>query len=496
MSLLLIISELSKHIGFIIEAGIEALPQSLLQIAAIVYYKEANYVSIISIFLSMFSVMTKSLIFSQGIDFKTYIWTWLCIVVDFFGIFFILTWVFYTNDTLLKPQFLNSFSIIGQIWFYKCIISVAPIVFLTTLWYIITYWPWIINDIWTHSGTKCSKFGWSVFVTISGAVFVTIAMGVGFIAIEIFCFGFLALLMHAFFTKRWRDRHQKSINDKLSNIIRFVSNASIWNGNNDRILRILAINQNKTIFTFTGDSNGVVQNWIDKIDKEKGVNALRQVTYSDIRNNCGNESAIRDAKIFPRLWQDLKDSTPNKQEYHDCIKCFPGLSWVEKIDNCTAIIGYYIFYIIFPVFTFCKVLQAILPYVILGYLLYYQELFNVDLFQLAMLFTCIGLQFVLLVLGVMVCRTHWFLWHIYPGRNMLKLNASVEDRSMEMIIECHRTWTWDPIIGKYLSELYGDDVSQLIMFYCKNIELVTFRSDVDAQDGNGSEETEKLIITV
>ena len=35
--------------------------------------KEANYISIASIFLSMFSVMTKSLVFSQGIDIKTYI---------------------------------------------------------------------------------------------------------------------------------------------------------------------------------------------------------------------------------------------------------------------------------------------------------------------------------------------------------------------------------------------------------------------------------------
>ena len=58
------IRKLSKHIGFIIEAGIEALPQSLLQITAIVYFGEANYVSIASIFLSMFSVMTKSLVFS------------------------------------------------------------------------------------------------------------------------------------------------------------------------------------------------------------------------------------------------------------------------------------------------------------------------------------------------------------------------------------------------------------------------------------------------
>ena len=69
--------KLDKHIGFILEAGIEAFPQSLLQIIAIVYFQEANYVSIISILISMFSVMSKSLILSQGVEKYTFVWTWL-----------------------------------------------------------------------------------------------------------------------------------------------------------------------------------------------------------------------------------------------------------------------------------------------------------------------------------------------------------------------------------------------------------------------------------
>jgi len=96
-SVLWIRSKLNRHLGFLLEAIIEAFPQSMLQIVAIVYYQEANYISIISILLSMFSVMTKSLILSQGIDKWTFIWTWLCAVTDFFGIFFILTWAFYSN---------------------------------------------------------------------------------------------------------------------------------------------------------------------------------------------------------------------------------------------------------------------------------------------------------------------------------------------------------------------------------------------------------------
>ena len=123
-----------------IEAAIEAFPQSLLQIIAIVYYQEANYVSIISISLSMFSFMSKSLVLSQGINKSTFIWTWLCIVTDFFGIFFTLTWVFYSNDNI-HGDFLGYFNIIGEIWFWKFSISVLfPVAVPTVIFFGFVYW--------------------------------------------------------------------------------------------------------------------------------------------------------------------------------------------------------------------------------------------------------------------------------------------------------------------------------------------------------------------
>ena len=135
--------KMDKHLGFVIEAAIEALPQSLLQIIAIVYYQEANYISIISIFLSMFSVTSKSLVLSQGMDKVTFIWTWLCIVTDFFGIFFTLSWVFYSNDNI-DGDFLGYFNIFGEIWFWKFSVSVlfpvaVPTVFFFGFGYCFTF---------------------------------------------------------------------------------------------------------------------------------------------------------------------------------------------------------------------------------------------------------------------------------------------------------------------------------------------------------------------
>ena len=53
-----------KHMGFILEAMVEAFPQAILQMTAIVYFNEPNVISIISIMISMLSVASKSFVLS------------------------------------------------------------------------------------------------------------------------------------------------------------------------------------------------------------------------------------------------------------------------------------------------------------------------------------------------------------------------------------------------------------------------------------------------
>eukprot|EP01083_Nonionella_stella_P070603 189006_1 len=468
----------SKHIGFIIEAGIEALPQSLLQIIAIVYYKEAHYVSIVSIFLSMFSVMTKSLIFSQGIDIKTYIWTWFCIVTDFFGIFFTLTWVFYTDETIFKPQFLNHFSVIGQIWFYKVMISVAPFVIVAGLSFSIYHLPGILHDVWRDHRAEsfCNKCGWTAFAIGGGGLLVIIATSVAFIAIEILCFAFLAGLLFAFGTSRWASNRKKTTNDKINAMIKFVSKPSICNCNGDRMLRMLAVNVfiNEFIKSYSWTTpNSETGEYITKVDEEHGLEGLKQITYGDIRNNCGDESYSRDAKLFPGIWFEIKESRPSQADYRDCL-CGRGghHSWRQRFEDIVFVVGYWSFFIYFPVFVFCKGLQAVFPYIILGYLLYYGQFMNVHLFQLVMLITYIGLQFVWLGLGIMVCRIHWWLWHIYPGRNWLPLKEDVSvQKFIGPIDEWYEGKTRIPIIRKYVFNVFGLDIGHIIMDYYQNIKL-------------------------
>ena len=59
-----------------------AFPQAILQLIAIVIYKEANIISIISILLSMLSVASKSFVFSVAfaLNLKQLLFNWLCAI--------------------------------------------------------------------------------------------------------------------------------------------------------------------------------------------------------------------------------------------------------------------------------------------------------------------------------------------------------------------------------------------------------------------------------
>ena len=63
------------------------------------------------------------------------------------------------------------------------------------------------------------------------------------------------------------------------------------------------------------------------------------------------------------------------------------------------------------------------------------------------------------------------LMNIQPGRSWIVLKQDTNKQVlMKSINDWYITRTWIPIIRKYLYDLYGEDVAQIIMFYYDNIE--------------------------
>lgn len=88
----------------------------------------------------MFSVMTKSLMLSQGVEAWTFLWTWLCVVTDFFAIFFTLTWVFYSNP-LIFGYFGGYSNIFGFVWFCKLTLTtLLPVALAMIIFFGCGYW--------------------------------------------------------------------------------------------------------------------------------------------------------------------------------------------------------------------------------------------------------------------------------------------------------------------------------------------------------------------
>ena len=62
-----------KHMGFILEAMVEAIPQSIIQLIAIVYYQDTEIINVVSICISLLSVATKTMVCDTCIMFLCFV---------------------------------------------------------------------------------------------------------------------------------------------------------------------------------------------------------------------------------------------------------------------------------------------------------------------------------------------------------------------------------------------------------------------------------------
>eukprot|EP01084_Bolivina_argentea_P075538 136934_1 len=175
-------AKLSKHIGFLMEAIMEAFPQSILQMIAIMYYNEFSIISIISIIVSMISVSSKSLIFSAltSINIKTMIFSWIYVVCDFFAIFFVLSFIFYSGDYINE----NSIDILRTIWLYKMYIMTIPTCFICSIPVFLWGVEQIRYEMWDMNSYCCEIIVSIIFVLPLW----TLGMLLGTMMLEILCY--------------------------------------------------------------------------------------------------------------------------------------------------------------------------------------------------------------------------------------------------------------------------------------------------------------------
>eukprot|EP01084_Bolivina_argentea_P255195 429150_1 len=279
----------TKHCGFCIQALCESFPEAILQIVAIIYYQHTNYIYVISLLLSIFSVILKSLIFSRGTEKYTLIWTWLCVITDYFGVFFIITWLFYHHD-YIQQGFLGYFDIIFvDIWFYKCAITVllpatlVIVVFFGVIYWLVSCLNFLTVEHITDESTlfkTCLVICWMIltpFIIAFTIIFVFVAC----IIPEIICFSIPAFVIYDGSTSRVDNGYYSIIAEQnISLILHFL----ISGKHRNRGLRILAINYG--FHKVDAKRCSKLCQFIDTSIRENGYKQLRIIKRCDIRNEC------------------------------------------------------------------------------------------------------------------------------------------------------------------------------------------------------------------
>ena len=249
-------------------------------------------------------------------------------------------------------------------------------------------------------------------------------------------------------------------NATLSAILDFISEGS------DKKLRIISINAviDKCIFQL--ETQAIISDYINEVRFKKGYEGLKAITYSDLRNNGDNP---RVASLFGDVYYQISTTWIEIKD-----KACGGRDCAEQTLNFFLFIAFsaFIFWFI-PVLLLSKLLQIAYPWIIVGYLAYHRLLFSdeIDLFQLVMLAIYIGLQLMVIFLGIHVMRIHWWLWHIEPGCSYTWWSGITNSALKNKMNGWYEQVCWYPQAEKIVLRVMGHDIGSIVMEYCKSFKL-------------------------
>jgi len=119
--------KLMSHMGFLIEALIEAIPQSILQMVFLIMYSDhVSTINLVSIFMSMIVVASKGTILSYSIYRSAAIFNFLCFSLDIFGIFCVVSWLFCTSPDIPSGHYnyeMYGYGMWKASYYYFCILQ-------------------------------------------------------------------------------------------------------------------------------------------------------------------------------------------------------------------------------------------------------------------------------------------------------------------------------------------------------------------------------------
>lgn len=282
---------------------------------------------------------------------------------------------------------------------------------------------------------------------------------------EVFNYSILALFVFTIFTRRVAHHGNDNVVTNVNNMMDFVKN-----GKRDKIIRIIALN--KSLNTISIKQNMRIKKavklceYVDGILEDGEYEKLNQITFSDLRMHCNEPDH---ANPFVDIWKDIKKELKTRKRILKRENLVFDILW--RFGQLSLYIC--VVFIFGPIFLLSKLIQISYPWIIIGYLFAEGLLFQdqVDTFQIVMLGIYIGLQLVLLFLGIYIGRKQYMLWHVEPGNTWAHWRNI---QTVEILTEAQTFYDeccWYPQVNKIVLSRFGGDIGNIIMDYCKNFKL-------------------------
>ena len=448
--------------------------------AAIVIYEEANVIAIISILISMLSVASKSFVFSiaTALTLKQLFFNWLSAVTDFFGLFFVVSWVFYEpNDENLK----DAFALFKTVWLYRIYFCTAPLVGATSVLCYVGFTSEQMpsnryrygSDRYTPMQLCCAR----VVAILGMAIMWAAGVIASSLSLEIMTWCWPCGTLWYLGTRRFPQNKVES--EFYFTVIGWIKAArkhridsrykgcTSYTKYQDKMMRLSSFHH----IVFDSDKVYLGDNNLLKYLTSQMETQYMNVTMKDIRMNAYEQRYADFLKVFWGLYggiftdvkreflQDRKNGTMSRSGY--CQKLF----YTIMFGIITFFLG--------PIYLFARILTLFYPIWIVLYLYFMYDIniwktTEIDLFQVVMISIYLGLCGIIWILFILNLEEQYLMHHIVPSNYSLSgygINDQLVDTLLKNITNHYFGIVVVPIRRAIVIDHFGPDLGPIILGY-------------------------------
>ena len=403
----------------------------------------------------------------------------LCAVSDFFGIFFIVSWVFYQPQ---DPELQNAFNVIQNVWLYKLYIFEVPIILIPTLIFYIVYVLAVSAEDWNNA--NCCK---RILIAIAGYIGFSFVFGAaniaGILILEITNWTWIAFTFLALGTSRFPNWRKASLEFYFT-VIGWINSAkkhrigSRYKGytsftkQQDKMMRLGATN-----WILNSDENNGFDyrdSTLSKYLEDQQKNQYMNLTFEGLRMNTSYD----DSRLYKRFWKwysyfyrDHVDEIDFVKGEYDRNRNFYNVIWyllhmtlTGALALTTFILGPLYLLISRPITLFFP--GFIVSYLYFGYNVNIWNTTKIDIFQIVMITIYLILCIILSILFCLNIKEQWLMYHIMPHLKHLKQYSELEaNDKLKKITNHYYGMTVIPIRRAMVLEHFGPDLGPIILSY-------------------------------